>query len=196
MSTVKREILPQHHFFYIQSMLFNTKSAINSLELVGEFIKSLHLGPQSTTKEKMSSILDELQNIVINAAALSKYFWPVRKQHNWRGDALKLVFDIQENSVLESRVIRDKIEHFDERLDKYLENNVVGAIIPEFIGVSDDDLDSAYGSTHIFRAFFIDIEAFSILGENYDIKPIAEEIRRIHKKLEYFENNGCRFQIN
>ena len=110
-------------------MLFNSHSATDSiLKLEAVFEK---LPPQFTDEDlkklPTKQILNELHNMVLQAGALARYFWPVRKEHKQRGELLCKYFDMSEESPLFSRVLRNAIEHFDERLDKYFEQeNIVG----------------------------------------------------------------------
>ena len=70
------------------------------------------------------------------------------------------------------------IEHFDEKLDKYLEKGIVGYIIPHYFGpqgVSDGVPE------HFFRAYFIDTGIFEILGKRYEIDPLARELWRLNE---------------
>ncbi len=88
MSSVNQEIWPPFEAFYINSMLFNALSAMESISRVADVIEAL----QALTPEEMRealdrhSFLDELQNIVLQGGALSRYFWPSRKDSTARGE--------------------------------------------------------------------------------------------------------------
>jgi hypothetical protein len=136
--------------------------------------------------------LDQCQNIIVQAASLSCYFWPTRKDriHKNRGEALRLLFQMSEESSLKSRSIRNAISHFDERLDSYLEKEIFGYILPEYVGVTPDE----EVPHHLFRAYFIDSGVFSILGDECEIMPILEEVYRIHSVLNQLDSNGGRLK--
>jgi hypothetical protein len=90
---------------------------------------------------------------------------------------------------LKNRDLRNEIEHFDERLDSYISNGIVGYIFPELVG----PLPESDGvPTHIFRAYYIDAGVFEMLGKRYEIEPIAHEILRVHDRLLFADRNGCR----
>jgi hypothetical protein len=74
----------------------------------------------------------------MQAGALSRYFWPVRKGHEWRGAQLRSAFGISDDSPLRSRDLRNSIEHFDERLDLFLDGGVTGHVLPEYVGPFDE----------------------------------------------------------
>lgn len=79
-------------------------------------------------------------------------------------------------NVLRSRDLRNAIEHFDEKLDQYLADGIVGNIFPQYLG----PLPRRDGvPSHIFRAYYTDIALFELLGKQYQIKPVADEIERL-----------------
>ena len=184
-------IWPPYEAFYIQSMLFNSESATQSIET---FKAVLHDISESSPEDSLSEpschyVLDQLQNVVLHAASLSRYFWPVRQGHEWRGAYLRNVFAMSDQSPLKSRELRNAIEHFDERLDKYLENGIVGYILPEYVG----PVSKFTGvPVHLFRAYYIDSGVFELLGQRYEMSPIAIEVERVHKLLKKMDQCGGR----
>jgi hypothetical protein len=132
-------------------------------------------------------VLDWLQNIIIQAAALSRYFWPTKnkdkkldKLHKKRGQHLCKAFEMNEKSPLKNRSLRNQIEHFDEHMDIFLAEQIAGKFIPKYVGrlPKDDGVP-----TYIFRAYYTDVGIFEILGKRYEVQPIVDEIYRIHNKL-------------
>jgi hypothetical protein len=124
------------------------------------------------------AVLDELQNIIAQGAAVSRYFWPADKDHEARGRELRQQFKVTEDSPLKSRDLRNMIEHFDEKLDHYLAKGIVGQIIPHYFGPEGRSSDVP---RHFFRAYFINVGVFEILGKRYQIEPIAKELWRLHE---------------
>lgn len=177
--------------FYIYAMLFNTRSAVTSIEWISTALEqvSRNLTDDPLAQLDRSSMLCELQNIVLQAAALSRYFWPAWKGHEARAEQLRHAFDVVDDNPLKNRDLRNEIEHFDERLDSYISNGIVGYIFPEFVG----PLPESDGvPTHIFRAYYIDAGIFEMLGKRYEIEPIAHEILRVHDRLLSADRNGGR----
>jgi hypothetical protein len=69
--------------------------------------------------------------LTLGAAALSRYFWPTttgnkKKQaeqlemRRMRGEKLRDIFKVTDDSPLCNRDLRNAWEHFDEKLDTYL----------------------------------------------------------------------------
>jgi hypothetical protein len=185
--------------FYIQSMLFNTTSALQSCRIAEKIIEKIlieGIDPQ----EKKDSLLDCLQNVVNQSGAISRYFFPSRDGvkgtdkktiHRDRGQYLSRVFDVKGDSALINRSLRNSIEHFDERLDLYLQEGIVGYIFPSLILPEPEDSDVPH---HIFRAYYLKEGIFQVLDERYEIQPIVEEVARIHNLLVKFAGNGGVFR--
>jgi hypothetical protein len=185
----KQTIWAPYQVFYIQSMLFNAESAARS---VSQILSVLHVVFENSPEDPVSALpqhylLGELQNLVVQAAALSRYFWPVKAEHNWRGEHLRKAFGLTEESALRSRGLRNAIEHFDEQLDKYLENGIVGQILPQYVGPFSEPQGVP---VHLFRAYYIDTGVFELLGKRYEVDPIAAEVGRIYELLKEMDKSG------
>lgn len=191
MNAADQGIWPPYEIFYISSMQFNCQSAVRSIARLSAVFEQLPSRPSHEDIAALPSqkILNELQNIVVQGAALSRYFWPVRKGHEGRAEHLKQAFSVSETSALYDRNLRNAIEHFDERLDKYLGAGIVGCIFPEFVGPRPIE-DGVPG--HFFRAYFVDVGVFRLLDEEYPVEPLAKEILRLNEQLEVMSSQGGR----
>lgn len=186
-------IWPPYEAFYIQSMLFNARSAMRSVEFLAELMQKVT--EQDIVKPirdvGFSVVLDRVQNIVLHGGSLSRFLWPVSTCRE-RGDYLITCLEVSESSPLKSRKLRNSIEHFDERLDNYFKKNIAGTIFPEYVGTTPK---SDGVPVHFFRAYFIDTGSFFLLGEEYNIPEIVKEISRIHTLLESSDRSGGRLRI-
>ena len=180
------EIWPVYEVFYITSMLFNAESALASAQWLSKLFAEIEAGERDINPHYP---LNELQNIVLNGAALSRYFWPVRAGHEQRAAKLRSAFKVAEGNPLQNRDLRNHMEHFDERLDDYLAAGVVGQIFPSYFGPTPPP---SQVRQHFFRAYYTDSGVFEILGKPFEIMPIVDEIVRIHELLTDFEKNGSR----
>jgi hypothetical protein len=193
MSNPASAIWPIHEAFYIQSMLFNSQSAVRSIDRLNVMFDKLPPAPTLDDIDNLPSklILNELQNMVLQGAALSRYFWPVRKGHEARASTLRAAFSVGEASPLFSRDLRNALEHFDERLDDYLASGMVGYVFPEFVGLRPEE-DDVPG--HFFRAYFVDQGVFRLLNEEFFVEPLTDELLSIHRKLTAMDANGGSLQ--
>lgn len=180
-------IFPPFEVFYLISLEFYTHSAIASAEKVAEWVQRFAKGDDQFPPQPA---LDEVQNILIQGAAISRYFWPVRKKYQKRGEMLRAAFNMTDFSPLKDRNLRNMVEHFDEYLDDYLRMNFAGQYVPDFFGFSPDEYR---GPLKLFRAYFVDTGQFEILGEKISIHPILDTIADLHDCLLAAHKNGSRF---
>ncbi len=173
-------INPPYRVFYALSISFCTSSAVRSIEAIADVMEHLASAESEDPLEDIDShaVLDELQNIIVQGAAVSRYFWPTNKAHEARGRELRQQFRVTEDSPLKSRDLRNMIEHFDEKLDHYLAKGIVGHIIPHYFGPEGQNSGVP---RHFFRAYFINVGVFEILGKRYEIEPIAKELWRLYE---------------
>ena len=173
-------INPPYKALYAISVSFCTASAVRSIEVLSEVMTHLDSGDSEAPLKDIDShaVLDELQNIIVQGAAVSRYFWPSNGAHEVRGRELREMFRVTEQSPLRSRDLRNMIEHFDEKLDHYLSKGIVGHVIPHYFG---PESTSRGVPTHFFRAYFTNAGIFEILGKRYEIEPIADELWRLHE---------------
>jgi len=177
--------------FHIQAMLFNTRSAVASIERLSNALEQVSRDTPGGALERLdrSALLNELQNVILQAAALSRYFWPARQGHETRAKQLRDALDVTEDNPLKNRDLRNEIEHFDEKLDAYLAEGITGHIIPEFVGPRPQSDGMA---AHIFRAYYLDVGLFEMLGKCYELQPLAHEIVRVHDRLVLADRSGGR----
>ena len=184
-------IWPPCEVFYIQSMLFNTQSAVRSIEVVSTVMSYL---TESDDEDPFAAVdtedvLNHLQNIVVQGAALSRYFWPAGKRYDRRGEYLRQALGITDQNPLKSRELRNSMEHFDEKLDDYLSGGIVGTVFPQYFGPQPKD-DGV--PRHIFRAYYTNVGEFEMLGNRYQIEPIAKELVRLDEALIKCDKEGGR----
>jgi len=193
-SGAAKEIWPPFEVFYIHALLFNAQAALNSLASVSEAIGDAINGADKDGMNKLDQdwVLNHLQTAVVHAAAISRYLWPARKGHEYRGAALRSALKVVDASPLKNRDLRNQIEHFDEKLDEYLANGIVGIIVPHYVGREPAESEVP---GHIFRAFFLDAGVFVLLGQRYDIQPLANELIRVYELLKTMDQQGGRLDL-
>ena len=145
-------IWPPHEAFYIEGMLFCTSSALRAAEDVHAALErsAEHAPSASVWQENARIILDGVQTLALQAAALSRYLWPARskKLHLLRAARLRSGLAIAEDSCLSNRDLRNALEHFDERLDEFCRTLVAGVILPTYVGPLGEQHEVP---THLFR---------------------------------------------
>ena len=156
--------------FYLHAIAFNVRAALSSF---GEAGKAMGLIDGDETPERIDQdfVLNHLQNAIIHAGAISRFLWPTKgkgpagRKTQARGAYLRRALQVPDDSPLADRKLRNAIEHFDERLDEYLADGIVGIVMPHHIGLP---LDTSGVPAHLFRAFYLDSLTFQILSETYE----------------------------
>jgi hypothetical protein len=179
---------PPYQAFYIDSLLSCTSSALISAQWVSEFLSRY---PTARDQEDPRAVLNHLQNIALQGAAISRFFWPSHAKYESRGRDLRRCFRLDDTNPLRSRALRNRMEHYDEYLDDYLEGgSVFGRIIPDYVGPEPRNEEIPY---HLFRAFFVDTGRVSILGVAFELQPLADAVRDLHEVLLRCEQEGSCF---
>lgn len=164
---------PPYQVFYMESLLSITSSAVTSIDI---FIENLD---EVDAYKNDLYLLDLLQNIINQTAMLSKYFFVHESKHDIhrnRAEHLRQLFAIADDSILKDKTVRNFIEHFDEKLDELFTKPIAGTLFPNFIGFKEQLHEPLF----VFRAYYLDEQYFEILDKKFYIKPIFDEIIRIH----------------
>jgi len=196
-SPVPIGILPQYVAFYLEGMLFCTDAGLRAAE---EVRAALDLGAQHAPNtdewyESSLAIVNGVQSLAQNAAAVSRYLWPSGKKsaHIARGQRLLEGLGIPDDSPLKDRHLRNCLEHFDERLDHFCNTLLAGRILPTYVGPVGPTPEIP---TFLFRAYYTDVAVFEILGERVQMQPILDALRELHDRLIDCSLNGGGFSRN
>jgi hypothetical protein len=120
-------------------------------------------------------VFRSLQSFLVNAANISKIFFPSRSKYNTRGQYLRNLLSINGNSELAKRDARNFFEHFDEKLDEWHAQSSRYRFADMNIGPVDPDPSSA-PIDHL-RFFNSTTYTFIFLGRRYKIIPLYTEIK-------------------
>lgn len=182
------KIYPVYQAFYIECIKSSAESAILSWEKLNSIISDPEL-----LKTEGITLIDLSENIVNQAGIISRYFFPSRDNrnvekdriHQLRSEKLKDLYVINNDNILTKRKFRNHIEHFDENLDKFLNNPVAGNIVPKTIYWSSSDINPI---THLFKAYVVQEFKFISLNEEIELAKLIEEIYRIYNlSIDYLE---------
>jgi hypothetical protein len=177
-------IWPPHEAFYVEAMLMCTGVALRAAEdvRVGLEHGARHAPASAEWQDSAEKIINGIQVIALQAAAVSRYLWPVRKEklHQARGARLRDGLGVLESSALKNRDLRNQLEHFDERLDGFCQTLSAGQILPTYVGPSGSDPEVP---TFLFRAYYTDVAVFEILGKRFEMVPILDAIDELHDRL-------------
>lgn len=176
-------IQPMHMAFYHHSIYYSAKRCLSAFDEYEQLLNHRDIEP--------IYLVSAIQEAIGHAAALSRYFWPTsmgdkKKQakqiemRKKRGENLRNIFAITDESPLYNRDLRNAWEHFDEKLDTYLISNIAGHFFPDPI-IGNHSL--ADGPTQkIFKLIDPENECLILLGEKFFFNPIRIEVERIFRQ--------------
>jgi hypothetical protein len=186
-------IWPPHEVFYIESLLHSTGVALRAgADVRAALQEGSRFEPSSGEWQQHAfDILSGVQNIVLQGASISRYFWPTRSKepHLSRAERLRTSLGVRDDCVLKNRALRNRLEHLDEHLDVFCGGLVAGVVLPSYVGPSAPEPDVP---TYLFRAYYTDIGVFEILGDRFAVQPIYDEIDRLHDRLVECVQSGGR----
>jgi len=187
------KIYPPYEVFYIEYIKTACLNAIESWEAINKIVSA-----EKLLKSNAIDIVDLAENIVNQAGIISKYFFPPRNEgqknliHKLRGEKLRNAFKIDDTHILKDRTFRDFIEHFDEKLDLFLNKSVAENIIPsKAIYWTSNDINEV---TIVFKAYIIKEFKFILMNKEILLPTVVEEIYRVYNQCIEFINNGGRLK--
>ncbi|EIC21147.1 hypothetical protein [Thiorhodovibrio frisius] len=188
-------IVPTIEAFYILSILYSAKRCLDAFDRYDALDKK---------EENAEELVCIVQEAVGHAAALSRYFWPSPKDKknqptlkhltNKRGEKLRKAFQIDKDSPLFNRALRNAWEHFDERLDEYFLENDAGYFFPSCLLNTHALADDPTG--HVFKLLDINEECLVLMGKKFFFAPIRTDVLRVKHKAKDFDSNGSRLSFN
>ena len=183
-------IIPYVEVFHISSILYSAERCLEAFEQFEERIQS-----EAPAPELVSSV----QEAVIHAAAVSRYFWPspmgkkkepeYKRMKALRGEKLRTAFCLDETSALYDRELRNAWEHFDERLDRYFLAASAGQFFPDPVIGSHTLADNPV--QHYLKLLDTDAHCLVLLGAKHYYEEIRDSIQTVAEKArELYEAGG------
>lgn len=188
-------IFPAYEAFYIHSILYTADRSIEAFERYDTGKAEGAVDPD---------LVSAVHEALSHAASLSRYFWPsgagrqvpvpYTKLKEARARKLRDAFQLRDSSPLKDRSLRDALEHFDERVDRYLLTSDAGHYMPlPRIGDSSSLPD---GRNHVFKLVDSERQVFLVLGQHFAFAPIREEVTRILLSARRMSKTGDRLQVD
>ncbi len=119
--------------------------------------------------EKWSAI----QSILVAVANVSKILWPQRKTYAERGKILRTLLNVDDSNLLADRKLRNHFEHYDERIEKWFENNCSAVYIDSRV----DPFESIWGCNpaNFHRGYNPITQTLTFRGESVDLAAVRSE---------------------
>jgi len=131
------------------------------------------------------------QAIIHHAAAVSKIFWPpgsrdkvARKRAHRRGETLRSELALVRPHAVQARTLRDHFEHFDERLDAWVQQSKNRYIVNQLVGPRTAIGGDAIADTDIIHHYDPAAKTYAFRGEKFDIQALAAGLDDIFLRIE------------
>lgn len=179
-------ISPPCEAFYIHSILYAAERSENAF---------LRFDAAVAEAASDTQIVSTVQEALTHAAALSRFFWSMKKNDPLsaaRAARLRDAFGLDDNSALKRRNLRNAFEHFDEDLDRFLLGDHVGCFLPSPIVAEHALADDALA--HVFKLVDPDHGVCVLLGEKFEFRPIRAEVGRVLADAMEMQKRGSRLR--
>jgi len=141
--------------------------------------------------------------ILTSSANISKFFWPgssrpkksgvTQEEVDDRASDLKNRLDIDDESPLHNRDLRDDFEHYDERLQVWAKNSENHILIRRFIGpkgsIGFNNMDQNANMGRLDPTTF----TVTFWNDAFEIPIIIQEMKNILKTIENITNEKSSF---
>jgi hypothetical protein len=127
---------------------------------------------------------------LLNAAAnVSKHLWPGRRKRQdvqdrfaHRGEELRAILGVNDDSPLNNRDVRNDFEHADERLEEWWLDNPNHNLATRTIGPIGIEWSNVPGLITQHELFDPQRKAISFLDHVIDLEPLAQALAEIYER--------------
>jgi hypothetical protein len=135
---------------------------------------------QLTNSSDSIEVWGSIQAILVATANVSKILWPARKQSKARGKHLRDLLSVDDDNLLSDRTFRNHFEHYDERIEEWVENNNSAVYMDSRIDPFEPTPLSLPQLFH--RSYNPTSKTLSFRGESIDLAAVLAELAKIQKK--------------
>lgn len=127
-----------------------------------------------------------IQSILVHVASISRLLWPPKNAGDRaikRGKELRALLEVPDEHVLRSRDVRNHIEHYDERLDAWIQESQHHNIAVDIIGPAGVFGGPNMSQRDVFRQF--DPASLTVyFGESScNVNEIAAGVEDLQKRI-------------
>ena len=121
-----------------------------------------------------------LHALVTSAANVSKLLWERTGAADRR--ALRSALEIDDDSPIRNRVLRNHLEHFDERLAKWSAEGRVGLVDIQIVSTRSELGEGS--AREVMRVFETETWEATFYDERFEIRPLVAELERLHHRVD------------
>lgn len=190
---------------YVTEIKSQVHFALNAVSALNQALKATREfdGDWSRRNFFHSEVFRQTHSFLTHASNISRLFWPPQPRRRKdeapeifaqrqafttnRGKSLLTLFGLDDSSPLKSRVLRDHLEHYDERLDHWSNTSEMRNIASDTIGPPNAIVGLDPSDT--MRWFDPTTNTFRFRGEEYALEPTAAAVHQLLPKAASFEES-------
>ena len=197
---------------YIQEIQTQCGYAIAACQAADQALRHCRVAANSDERKfAMGEVFRNLHSVLTHASNVSKMFWPssVRQQMHGetdeeylqrlknvpkefdratRGAVLQELFEVEDESPLSSKSLRNHLEHYDERMDEWRAESVSQSFSSG--GIAPIAAVSVFGATNSFRHFDPETRLFHFRGGEFSIQAQLTEVCKISDRSLHLQKDG------
>lgn len=168
-----------HQRLFLQELQHQCVEAISAIQRLNKLTQSR----EATAVE----IINTIDDFVDHAARAAVILWPVRNFRNTSAEVLRHLLEIPDDHALQNRALRHSLQHFDERLEKWVTDNPHGSVADHLVGPQN----MVTGAAH-FRRYDPGTKLYYFLSDEYDIQQHATAVDDVLTKARNLLNEAPR----
>lgn len=181
LNELSKGVPPPQNLFYYYSILYSAECAVRAFEFYEYLLEHENVDP--------TQLVGAIQEAIGHVGSLSFYFWNnggnprmeknINEYIKHRSNNLRKEFNLNDSSPLKNRQIRNMFEHFDEKIDIFLINNIAGTFFPRPIIGKHTDLEEQLLNKN-FKLLDIEEKCLVLLNQKFFFQDIQEEVIKIY----------------
>ena len=167
-----------------------SQTALSEMVFISEIVLQSKIA--ELVAKRLSAIKDNfdqvevwssIQSILVAAGNVSKILWP-STEYIERGERLRELLKVDDNSILSDRSLRNHFEHYDDRIEKWFK----GKSSAVYSDLAIDPLKSMRRNfpTNHHRAYDPLTQTLTFRGESFDLAAVLKELKEIRIKCRHF----------
>lgn len=197
---------------YIQEIQTQCGYAIAACQAANQALQHCRVAANGDERKfAMGEVFRHLHSFLTHASNVSKMFWPssVSQQKDGetdedylqrlknvpkefdratRGAVLQELFEIEDESPLSSKLLRNHLEHYDERMDQWRAESSSQSFSSG--GIAPIAAVSVLGATNSFRHFDPETMLFHFRGGEFSIQAQLTEVCKVSDRSMHLQKNG------
>jgi thiamine kinase-like enzyme len=154
-------------------------------EIIAQANRATHCAHQLHQLLQQDSSEDffrEVEHFIQHAAAISQLLWPSNKKGRKRAEYLRTYLKIEQDNILHNRDLRNRLVHFDERLDNWVDKSKRHNFVDQSIGDVHKLIKGVEAIDYI-RNFNPATMEYIFLNEKFNLRDIQVAIEQIKRLL-------------